>query len=840
MIRLLICDDSPEARTAVRAMLAEEGQVEIVAEASNGAEAIALALHHQPDVVLMDVAMPIVDGIQATERIRELLPSIRIVAFAGSDENDTIAAMLEAGANAYCVKGAPLWELQRAVVGATDPLMRLAHGLSKAVNGGGGAAGLVARELADLSGASFVAVYLAAPDVGLSLAGANDVPTSPASVPEVAWRSFSDASLAHADAHELAELWHLGCACAEAAAAPLVVDGEALGVILVAMPPSVQLSVDEELLAAVADLAAPGLASVRRMALTYAEARRDALTGLANRRAFDEHLEELRRRAEQEPDLEVSIILMDVDDFKQVNDRHGHLVGDEVLRELSRIVLRAVRADEEAFRIGGEELAIVVEDGSATAKRVAERIREAIAGHRRGRKLPTVSAGVASFRPAVEAVDEAVRRADEALYAAKDAGKNCVVAAGTAKPITAPPAPVVAKHAPVVDETRRILVVDDDDSLRILLRTTFEVVDIEVDEAGDADNALRRIESKRPDVIVLDVGLPGTDGLELCRQLKGSPATSGIAVVLLTGSDEATKEVARAAGADALLGKPFSPLELLAIVERLAGGLHEGPFRAASGQSPEEQLLLYAQDLRRLREIERGQRILLQRAYRQTVSALATALESKDMGTGAHSQRVQRYAIELATALEPSLLDDPSVEYGFLLHDVGKIGIPDRVLQKPATLTAKERRLMETHTTLGAQMLGEVSMLQGEGLRIVRSHHERWDGRGYPDALTGEEIPLGARIFAVADALDAMTSHRPYREAGSWDEAVAEIIGEAGQQFDPKVVGAFSEREARLRRVYYELTKGETPQDMVAEAAAGADVVTTLTRRAQRSNRRGS
>ena len=130
----------------------------------------------------------------------------------------------------------------------------------------------------------------------------------------------------------------------------------------------------------------------------------------------------------------------------------------------------------------------------------------------------------------------------------------------------------------------------------------------------------------------------------------------------------------------------------------------------------EQQLLLYARDLRHLLEIERGQRVLLQNAYKQTVAALASALESKDTGTRAHSQRVQRYALELSRSLSPGLIDDPSAEYGFLLHDVGKIGIPDRILQKPGPLNEGEARLMRTHTLLGEQMLGGVAFLQGEGL----------------------------------------------------------------------------------------------------------------------------
>ena len=227
-------------------------------------------------------------------------------------------------------------------------------------------------------------------------------------------------------------------------------------------------------------------------------------------------------------------------------------------------------------------------------------------------------------------------------------------------------------------------------------------------------------------------------------------------------------------------------------------------FRRSSSepQAEDEQLELCAEDLRQLVELERGQRQLLQSAYEDTVVALARALESKDSGTGAHSQRVQRYALELADELAPELLDDMSAEHGFLLHDVGKIGIPDRVLCKAGPLDPDERRLMETHTLLGERMLADVALLRGEGLKVVRSHHERWDGGGYPDGLAGAEIPLGARIFAVADALDAMTHNRPYRTAGSWRDAAEQILLGAKLQFDPDVVDAFRARELALRRLH--------------------------------------
>jgi putative two-component system response regulator len=354
----------------------------------------------------------------------------------------------------------------------------------------------------------------------------------------------------------------------------------------------------------------------------------------------------------------------------------------------------------------------------------------------------------------------------------------------------------------------QILLVDDDPGLRTLLRTTFEVADVDVTEAESAETARRRIRSARPDVIVLDVNMPVTSGLELCAELKADPTTRDIPIILLTGSDGGTNAGAKRAGADAFLRKPFSPLELLSVADRLAGGLYGVPFRATKKRNdgPQAELLLYARDLRHLLELERGQRELLQSAYMETVSALASALESKDTGTRAHSQRVQSYATALAKAVGDTGVDrDRSTPYGFLLHDVGKIGIPDGILQKPGPLSPAERRRMQTHTVLGEAMLSNVAFLQGEGLKIVRSHHERWDGRGYPDSLASDDIPLGARIFAVADALDAMTSHRPYRRALSWRAARTEILAQRKRQFDPDVVDAFLTAETDLKTIRREL-----------------------------------
>ena len=297
-------------------------------------------------------------------------------------------------------------------------------------------------------------------------------------------------------------------------------------------------------------------------------------------------------------------------------------------------------------------------------------------------------------------------------------------------------------------------------------------------------------------------------------------------MILLTGGDIESEDLRRA-GADAVLRKPFSPVELLMLVDKVSHETVSGGGSASGSQ--DEQLLIYARDLSRVVEVERGQRRLLQHAYRQTVTALADALEAKDRSTGLHGRRVQRYGLELAEAYDASLVADPSLEYGFLLHDVGKIGIPETILRKPGPLDDTERRLMQRHPQLGVDILDGIPLLEGAGLEVVRSHHERWDGTGYPDGLAGEEIPVAARIFALADALDAITTDRPYRKRLSWDTAIDEILGNSSTQFDPGVVAAFALREGRLKQIAAELT--DAPREpahssaLIANATAKPNVV---------------
>jgi HD-GYP domain-containing protein (c-di-GMP phosphodiesterase class II) len=216
--------------------------------------------------------------------------------------------------------------------------------------------------------------------------------------------------------------------------------------------------------------------------------------------------------------------------------------------------------------------------------------------------------------------------------------------------------------------------------------------------------------------------------------------------------------------------------------------------------SRQRQLERYAADLREVFKQERIRAQELRRSYKATVLALSNAVEARDAYTGQHAERVAAYGLRIAHAAGVPV--DPELEFGFLLHDVGKVAVPDAVLFKPGSLTAEERGMICRHPVIGSEILRDVDFL-GDAKLVVRHHHERWDGTGYPDGLAGEQIPAAARVFAVADALDALTTDRPYRRAVGWAEARREIEREAGAQFDPAVVAAYAaipdEAFARLR-----------------------------------------
>jgi|SRR5579884_37253 len=235
---------------------------------------------------------------------------------------------------------------------------------------------------------------------------------------------------------------------------------------------------------------------------------------------------------------------------------------------------------------------------------------------------------------------------------------------------------------------------------------------------------------------------------------------------------------------------------LLEEIQRLRDALAA---REREATEKERQLERYAADLRETFKRERQRAQELRASYAATVRALSDAVEARDAYTGKHAERVTAYGMEIARRYRVPLSDE--LEFGFLLHDVGKVAIPDAILYKPGPLTDEERALMARHPVIGAQIVRGIEFLAG-AIDVVRCHHERWDGRGYPDGLRGEEIPVSARVFAVADVFDALTTDRPYRPASATRVAREMVTAGAGSQFDPRAIEAFNEIDDRtLERI---------------------------------------
>jgi response regulator RpfG family c-di-GMP phosphodiesterase len=227
--------------------------------------------------------------------------------------------------------------------------------------------------------------------------------------------------------------------------------------------------------------------------------------------------------------------------------------------------------------------------------------------------------------------------------------------------------------------------------------------------------------------------------------------------------------------------------QLRARVEELEAELQ---MRAREAADKEVQLERYAADLRETFKEERARAQELRQSYMLTVRALASAVEARDAYTGRHAERVAAYGLQLASVYGMRLGDNPEIEFGFLLHDAGKVAVPDAILFKPGRLTSAERLIIEQHPITGSEIVRDIAFL-GAARDVIRHHHERWDGTGYPDGLAGDDIPISARIFAVADTLDALTTNRPYRRASSIAQARVIILQAGGTHFDPRVIEAF-------------------------------------------------
>jgi putative nucleotidyltransferase with HDIG domain len=327
----------------------------------------------------------------------------------------------------------------------------------------------------------------------------------------------------------------------------------------------------------------------------------------------------------------------------------------------------------------------------------------------------------------------------------------------------------------------RILIVDDEREITEILADLLSE-DYECLKAGSAEDALTCLRDGQFHLVISDITMPGMSGLDMIPHVKQlNPDT---VVVMISGMQTVESAIgALRLGAFDYLMKPFDLRQVEAVVKR-ALEYHELVVAKRRYENHLEELVE-----QRTVELDRALNSL-EGAYRSTLKALTAALETRDSETHGHSERVVSYSLRLGREYGLNSEQMKSLEFGALLHDIGKIGVPDSILRKPAKLTEEEWVRMREHPLHGQQILRGIEFLQGAA-RVVAQHHEQWDGSGYPVGLRGEDIDVCARIFAVADAFDAITSDRVYRRGKTYEAAAQELDDWAGRQFDPKVVEAF-------------------------------------------------
>jgi len=344
-----------------------------------------------------------------------------------------------------------------------------------------------------------------------------------------------------------------------------------------------------------------------------------------------------------------------------------------------------------------------------------------------------------------------------------------------------------------------VLVVDDFVENTQILEAFLGAKGYRVSCASNGQEALDKVVAEPPDIILLDLMMPGINGFEVCNCLKQAPGTRHIPVIIVTGLHEREANIqALEAGADDFIVKPFDALLLDA---RIRNSLRT---KALQDQIIQYQKRLETQN-EELEQRVRERTAQLIRTRQVTVFSLAKLAESRDTETGAHLERIRSYARAIATelarggqygeTLSPAFIEE--IYHSSPLHDIGKVGIPDGILLKPGALTPDEFDFMKTHTLIGGDTLRAADIEAGResflamGRDIAYFHHERWDGGGYPRGLKGTDIPLAARIVAVSDVYDALSSKRPYKEAFSHEKSKGIIIEGRGTAFDPAVVDAF-------------------------------------------------
>jgi diguanylate cyclase (GGDEF)-like protein len=576
--------------------------------------------------------------------------------------------------------------------------------------------------------------------------------------------------------------------------------------------------VDEDdlaLLETFAELAAAACRNASLHAAITQAARTDGLTGCLNHAALHESLLREIERAARVPGRDLSLILLDLNDFKQVNEEHGHLVGDEVLRRVGHALRGGTRAYDIAARYGGDEFALLaVESDEAQAGEIAERTIARVSAAAAEFVAGGATAGVAEWVPGLSAT-ALIARADRALMQGKQRGGRgeANLFSELPEPESArrfeskfgpsePAAPTAAPWTDPRDEagerlrkrTRQLAAANALGTRLSAMTDIGEILESVVDELHSAFGYyLCSAVRLRPDGYVESAAGRGDAFRALHDRRWSQPREAGLIGRCL-------REGRSVVAADVLADPDFLPTpETAAVRSELIVPLYVAGELWGVLNVEELAIDAFHEDDLRLMETMADQvgsalrsaslYEQLERAYMGTAEALAAALEAKDSYTAHHARSIVEHAEAVGRRLGMNAQQIRDLRFGAVFHDIGKIAVPEAILNKRGPLTPSERLEIERHTVVGEQILAPVEFLAGARL-LVRHEHERWDGRGYPDRLSGDDIPLGSRIILACDALHAMTSDRPYRRAMTPTQAWGELHANAGTQFDPRVVAA--------------------------------------------------
>jgi putative two-component system response regulator len=473
----------------------------------------------------------------------------------------------------------------------------------------------------------------------------------------------------------------------------------------------------------------------------------DSLTGLYNhgffQLTFDRELKRSVRHGEP-----FTFGMVDVDSFARCNEKYGHAEADRMLIKVAELIKNSIRDADLASRFSGDVFALLLVDTEAgMAHVVGERIRKAVEEHFRGSL--SVSVGLASVPRDATTREQVIRKTTKALLQAKLDGKNKVHF-------------FEREEEELETEVPLVLIVDDDRRNVKLMEALLKQQEYRLAKAYNGEDALSLVQKADIDLILLDVMMPGIDGFEVCRRLKSAHDTRMIPIIMLTALDNHEAKVRSIEmGADDFITKPPNREELLARTRSLIN----------------------------VRKLNRSFT-----SIENVLFSLATAVEAKDSYTEGHTKRVADLAMQLGKKLNLPARDLEALKYGGVLHDVGKIGVPSSILNKPGKLDPEEWDIMMSHTDIGYRICLPLRSLLGSALDIIRHHHEKLGGSGYPDGLQGDRISMPARIMAVVDIFDALTTDRPYRKALSVGDALEVLKKESGEgKLDETVVEALLE-----------------------------------------------